>query len=69
MVDKLTRLGADQLETFRERRAETEIIQRRQRELSDAEARLSLAQAELEASDKDVRDIDAQIREVQGYRL
>jgi len=66
MLDKLIRLGADQLGTYRERQAENEIVRQRQRELADAETRLSIAQTELQRSDNDVHDIDARIREVQS---
>jgi hypothetical protein len=65
--DKLTRLGSEQFETYRLRKAQSELVRQRQREHTDAETRLSIARMELEASDKDVREIDAQIREVQGY--
>jgi hypothetical protein len=44
-----------------------ELVRQRERELEESQARLSLAIADLEASDKDVRYIDAQIREPQGY--
>jgi len=66
MLDKLIRLGADQLGTYRERQAENEIVRQRQRELADAETRLSIAQTELQRSDNDVHEIDARIREVQS---
>ena len=39
----------------------------RQRELTDAQTQLAVAQMNLQANDKDVVAIDAQIREVQGY--
>ena len=67
LLDKLSRLGAEQLVTYRERQAQSEIVRQRQRELTDAQARLSIAQMDLQASDRDVRDIDAQIRELQGH--
>jgi hypothetical protein len=67
LLDKITRLGAEQLATYRERRDQGEIVRERQRELTDAQTRLSIAQMDLQASDKDVRDMDAQIREVQNY--
>jgi chromosome segregation ATPase len=66
-LDKLTRLGAEQLETYRERQAQGEIVRQCQPAFTDAQTRLSIAQTDLEASDKDVGGIDAQIREVQGY--
>ncbi len=65
--DKLSRLGTEQLETYRERQAHGEIVRQRQHELTEAQTALSIAQLDLQASDKDVAAIDAQIREVQGY--
>jgi hypothetical protein len=41
-----------------------ELVRQRERELEESRARLSLAIVDLEASDKEMRDIDAQIREV-----
>jgi hypothetical protein len=67
--DKLSRLGAEQVVTYRERQAQNEIVRERQRELTDAQTKHAVAQINLQASDKDVRDMDAQIQEVQGYRL
>jgi len=64
--DKLSRLGEEQLITYRERIAHGEIVRQRQRELTDAQTRLSVAQMDLQASDKDVREIDAQIQEVKA---
>jgi hypothetical protein len=42
------------------------LVRQRERDREESRARLSIAIADLEASDKDVRAIDAQIREVQG---
>jgi len=67
LLDKLARLGAEQLETYRKRVAATEITRQRQRELNNSETRLSVAQEDLNASDKGLAEIDAQIREVQGF--
>jgi hypothetical protein len=67
LLDESTRLGAGQLETYRKRVAATEITRQRQRQLNNAETRLSVAQEDLNASDKDLAEIDAQIREVQGH--
>jgi len=50
-----------------ERQSQGEIIRQRQRELTDAQTQLAVAQMNLQANDKDVVAIDAQIREVQGY--
>ena len=66
MLDKLSGLEAEHLETYRERVAATEITRQRQRQLNNAETRLSVAQEDLDASAKDLAEIDAQIREVQG---
>jgi hypothetical protein len=43
------------------------LVRQRERERKESRTRLSIAIADLEASDKDVRAIDARIREVQGY--
>jgi hypothetical protein len=67
LIDKITRLGSEQLQTYRERRDHGEIVRQRQRELTDAQTALSIAQTEFDASNKDMAAIDAQIREVQGY--
>jgi hypothetical protein len=68
LLDKVSRLGTEQPGTYRERQAQSEIVRQRQRELMDAQTRLSIAQMDLQASDKDVAVIDVQIREVQDNR-
>jgi hypothetical protein len=66
LLDKLSRLGVEQLATYRTRQAQSEIVRARQRELTDAQTQLAVAQINLQASDNDVAAIDAQIREVQS---
>jgi hypothetical protein len=63
----MAELGEEQFHTYRERESQGEITRQRLRELADAQAQLAIAQINLQASDKDVHDIDKQIREVQGY--
>jgi hypothetical protein len=67
LLDKLSRLEAEQLETYRKRVAATEITRQRQRRLDNAETRLSVFQEDLNTSDRDLAEIDAQIRVVQGH--
>jgi chromosome segregation ATPase len=67
LLDKLSRLEAEQLETYRKRVAATEITRQRQRRLDNAETRLSVFQEDLNTSDRDLAEIDAQIRIVQGH--
>ena len=49
--------------TIARNRQDGAFVRQRQRELEDSRTRLLLAIADLEASDKDLRDVDAQIRE------
>ena len=66
-TDSVNNAEAD-LTTARNHQDE-ELLRQRERELEESRTRLSLAIADLEASDKDVRAIDAQIREVQGQAM
>jgi hypothetical protein len=52
--------------TIARNRQDEALVRRRQRELEDSRTRLSIAIAHLKASDKDLRDTDAQIPEVRG---
>jgi hypothetical protein len=67
LLDKVSNLGAEQLQTFRKRQAATEITRNRQREITEAQTALAVAQADMQAIDKDVADIDSKIREVRSY--
>ncbi|MGD0290313.1 MAG: hypothetical protein ABSC63_11755 [Candidatus Binataceae bacterium] len=69
LLDKVGRLQGDQLATYRERQNAQEIARNRQREVTQAETALAVAQSDMQAIDKDITDIDAKIQEVQGYRL
>jgi chromosome segregation ATPase len=66
LLDQSSRLEAEQLETYRKRVAATEITRQRQRRFDNAETRLSVFREDLNTSDRDLAEIDAQIREVQG---
>jgi hypothetical protein len=68
LLEKVGRLGDEQFKTYRERQSQDEITQQRQRELTDAQTQHAVAQMNLQASDKDVHDIDAQIQELQATR-
>jgi hypothetical protein len=65
LMDKVTRLQTDQLQTYRARVAASEIVQGRQTEVTDAERRHTMAQMDMQQIDKDIADIDARIREAQ----
>ena len=68
LLAKLTRLGGEQLETFRKRRRAGEIAQLRQQAVTDLETKLVPAQQDMQAIDKDVKEIDARIQDVQGFK-
>ncbi len=67
LMEKLDSLGADQVQTYRQRQAAGETKRRCQQEATDAETRLQIAQADLKKVDQDLVELDAQIRNVQGY--
>jgi hypothetical protein len=65
LMDKVTRLTAEQLQTYRARMAAHEIVQARQSEVRDAERDYAVTQVDMRQIDKDIADIDAKIREAQ----
>jgi hypothetical protein len=50
--------------TIASNRQDEALVRQRQRELEDSRTRLSITIAHLEACEKDLRDADAQIREI-----
>jgi phage terminase Nu1 subunit (DNA packaging protein) len=58
MRSKNGTLGAEQLQTCRNRQTATEITRGRQRDITEAETRLTVAQADMQAIDKAVADIN-----------
>jgi hypothetical protein len=66
LMDKVTRLQTEQLQTYRARMAAHEIARNRQREVTDAEREYAVAQMNMQQIDKDISDIDAKIREAQN---
>lgn len=66
LIEKLGRLQADQLGTYRDRKMLGDISRLRQREMTGAETQVAVAQTELDSITKDITDIDAKIRSEQG---
>src|SRR5208337_1128110 len=56
LMDKVTRLQAEQLQTYRARMAAHEIDRARQTEVTNAERDYAIAQKNIEQSDKDIAD-------------
>ena len=61
LIEKLNRLGAAQLDTYRKRRDASEITRSRQQELSEAKIELVVAQKNIETLSAQIQDINAQI--------
>jgi ethanolamine utilization cobalamin adenosyltransferase len=66
LLDKIGRLQGEQLTTYRARQIAQEIARSRQREVTQAETALAVAQMDMQAIDKDIADIDSKIQEAQA---
>jgi hypothetical protein len=61
LIEKLSRLGATQLQTYRKRRDAGEITRVRRSELSQAQTELAVAQQNLDRLSAQIQDLSAQI--------
>ncbi len=69
LLERVDKLGQDQLGTYRERKSASEITRQRQRELEEANRELALAELDQKKIEGDLADVDVQIQQVRGYRL